>query len=262
MALASLPHDSDWKTAPADSTDRATPPLSLWLLNAFDLRHHHQSLHVSRPAQRLLAFLAFQRRPVPRRTAAGALWAELDDQAAAARLRSTLWRLPAPAGTRLVNAAAGRIRLSLEVEVDIHLAEDDHRVQKLEVTHLSGDVLPDWDDSWVGIERERIRQLRLHRLEQLSDRARTAGQFDHALQAALAAAAAEPLRESAHRRVMQAHLAEDNPAEALRQYDLVRQLLRSQLGLAPSAATRSVVTALLGRPLDAGHNDPAVRLAG
>jgi hypothetical protein len=59
---------------------------------------------------------------------------------------------------------------------------------------------------------------------------------------------------------MLAHLAEDNPAEALRQYDLVRRLLRDQLGLSPSVATRAVVAPLLGRPLDTGATE--VRLAG
>ena len=62
--------------------------------------------------------------------------------------------------------------------------------------------------------------------------------------------AAEPLRESAHRRVMQVHLAEENPSEALRQFDAVRVLLRDQLGIAPSAATRAVVAPLLGRPFE------------
>jgi DNA-binding SARP family transcriptional activator len=252
MTLAPVPHD----------LDRGGPPISLWLLNTFDLRHHHQSLYVSQPAQRLLAFLALQRGPVARRTVAGALWADLEDQPAGARLRSTLWRLPAPAGTRLIEATGGRIRLNSDVEVDLHLAEDDEQVWRLDVAQLCGDVLADWDDAWVSIERERFRQLRLHRLEQLSDRARAGGHFDRALQAALAATAVEPLRESAHRRVMQAHLAEDNPAEALRQYDLVRQLLRDQLGLAPSAATRSVVAPLLGRPLDASTSGAPARLAG
>jgi DNA-binding SARP family transcriptional activator len=237
------------------SAERA-PALSLWLLNAFELRYQQESLHVSPPAQRVLAYLALQRRAMPRRAVSGALWTDLDDQGAAARLRSTLWRLPNPSGTRLVAVVNAGIQLSHHVQVDIHLAEDDERVHQLDVSHLSGDVLADWDDSWVAIERERFRQLRLHRLEQLSDRARTQRQFSRALEAALAAASAEPLRESAHRRVMLAHLAEENPAEALRQYDLIRRLLRDQLGLAPSTATRAVVAPFLGRPLDAGLDAP------
>jgi DNA-binding SARP family transcriptional activator len=71
-----------------------------------------------------------------------------------------------------------------------------------------------------------------------------------ALQAGLTAVSAEPLRESAHRRVVEVHLAEGNPAEALRQYQSYRQLLRAELGLIPSPAIRSLVAHLLGRPAD------------
>jgi DNA-binding SARP family transcriptional activator len=220
----------------------------LWLLNAFDLRHGPDSLHVAVPAQRLLAFL--QRAPVQRRAVAGALWPDLDARPAAARLRSTLWRLPTPDGVRLVQVEGGRMRLASDLRVDVHVAEDDSRAAELEMARLCGDVLADWEEPWVAVERERFRQLRLHRLEQLSERAECAGEYSLALQAGLAATAAEPLRESAHRRVMRVHLAQSNPAEALRQFDLVRRLLRDELGLAPSSATRAVIAPLLGRPLD------------
>jgi DNA-binding SARP family transcriptional activator len=223
---------------------------SLWLLNGFELRHGQESLRVALPAQRLLAFLAFQRRATPRRLVAAALWSDLTDEQAAARLRSTLWRLPARNGDPLVVSEGGRIRLAPTLEVDVHLAEDDVRVAELGVSSLCGEILTEWDDDWVVAERERFRQIRLHRLEQLSEHAQRYGRFSLALQAALAAVAIEPLRESAHRRAMLVHLAEENPSEALRQYDLVRRLLRHDLGLAPSPATRAIIAKYLGRPVD------------
>jgi DNA-binding SARP family transcriptional activator len=226
----------------------AAPWLSL--LNAFELRHRQQPVYVPRPAQRLLAYLALHRSVVQRRTVAGVLWADLDDRSAAVRLRSTLWRMPAPDGRRLVAADANRVRLGEHIEVDVQVVADDRRADVLHLDQLRGDVLSDWDEPWVLAERERFRQLRLHRLEQLSERARRHGRFSLALEAALAAVAAEPLRESAHRQVMRIHLAEGNPAEALRQYELVRRLLRDELGLAPSPPTRAVVAGLLGRPLE------------
>ncbi|GAA0250423.1 bacterial transcriptional activator domain-containing protein [Cryptosporangium japonicum] len=122
--------------------------------------------------------------------------------------------------------------------------------ERVDITQLVGEVLPDWDEPWVEAERERFRQLRLHRLEEAADRALDDGHHHLALQAALSACAAEPLRESAHRRVMQVHLAEGNPAEALRHYHTIRRLLRDELGLPPASATRAVVSHLLGRPVD------------
>jgi DNA-binding SARP family transcriptional activator len=46
--------------------------------------------------------------------------------------------------------------------------------------------------------------------------------------------AVEPLRESAHRALIGAHLAEGNRVEALRQLARLRHLLREELGVEPS----------------------------
>lgn len=115
---------------------------------------------------------------------------------------------------------------------------------------LHGDVLPSWDEDWILVERERHRQSRLHALEALSESLRAAGRHAEALQAALAAVAGESLRESAHRRVIEVHLAEQNPGEALRQYEIYRRLLHEELGLSPSDSIRHLVQSLLGRPGD------------
>ncbi len=68
-----------------------------------------------------------------------------------------------------------------------------------------------------------------------------ARRYGEAAQAGIAAIAAEPLRESAHRALIRVHLAEANPCEALRQYRLFSQMLRDQLGLEPSAQLRELV---------------------
>jgi DNA-binding SARP family transcriptional activator len=97
-----------------------------------------------------------------------------------------------------------------------------------------GDLLLGWYEDWVLVERERLRQLRLHALEALSGLLLAVGDLPTAVEAALAAVAIEPLRESAHRAVIQAHLAEGNRVEALRQYASLRQLLRDEVGVEPS----------------------------
>jgi DNA-binding SARP family transcriptional activator len=222
----------------------------LQLLDSFELTDRREPVRVPRPAQRLLAYLALRARPVGRRALAAVLWADLDEQQGAARLRSTLWRLPALDGDQLVVTTQSRLSLSEQLEVDVHLAQDEQRIDELEVASLSCDVLPDWEEDWVQAERERFRQVRLHLLERLAQRARDSRHFDRALQAAMTAVASDPLRESAHRQLMTIHLAEENPAEALRQYEVCRRVLRTELGLAPSPATRAVVEPFLGRPLD------------
>ena len=99
---------------------------------------------------------------------------------------------------------------------------------------LHGELLPGWYEEWVLAERDRLRQLGLHGLEALAARLSQEGHHTAALDAALQAVNADPLRESAHRTVVRLHLAEGNTAEARNQYRVWCRLLRTQLGEQPS----------------------------
>ena len=114
----------------------------------------------------------------------------------------------------------------------------------LDWTPLAAELLPDWYDEWVLIERERYRQVGLHALESLCRAADRETPFGRALETGLAAVAGEPLRESAHRALIKAHLAEGNVSEAIRQYRVYRELLRDQLSLDPSPAMEALVGGL------------------
>jgi DNA-binding SARP family transcriptional activator len=111
---------------------------------------------------------------------------------------------------------------------------------------VAQELLPDCYDDWALVERERFRQLRLHALEAACELLTRRGCYGQALMAGLAAVATEPLRESAQRLVVQAHISEGNWHEALRQYTSYADLLGSELGLLPSAAMEALV-APLGR---------------
>jgi hypothetical protein len=67
------------------------------------------------------------------------------------------------------------------------------------------------------------------------------------LDAALAAIAADPLRESAHRSAIEVHLAEGNVGEALKQFSVLFDVLARELGIAPSRQTRDLLTLYTGR---------------
>ena len=83
---------------------------------------------------------------------------------------------------------------------------------------LSQSLLPDWLDEWLILDRERWDQVRLHALENLARLLMIAEKYLPALEAALAAVAIEPVRESAHRTVVEVYIAEGNSACALRHY--------------------------------------------
>jgi DNA-binding SARP family transcriptional activator len=230
-----------------------TAESTLSLLNGFELRCGGLRIDLPMSAQRLLAFVALQERPVLRVYVAGSLWTDAPEDRAAASLRSSLWRLHRP-GVQLVDALGAHLRLSARVEVDIRrglgLAEqllngtvDDEGLTSVDRT-LEGELLPDWYEDWVLFERERFRQLALHALEALAERQLLAGRLRQALASALAAVRGEPLRESAHRMLIRVHLAEGNGSEALRQYDLCRCLLRDRLGIEPSEELKALVAPL------------------
>jgi DNA-binding SARP family transcriptional activator len=117
------------------------------------------------------------------------------------------------------------------------------------LSFLSADILPDWyEEDWVVLHRERYHQLRLHALEAMCDRFTAARRYGEAVEAGLAAVRAEPLRESAHRTLVRAHLAEGNRFEANRQYHNCRRLLHAELGLEPSPGLRELIAQEIPRP--------------
>jgi DNA-binding SARP family transcriptional activator len=195
-----------------------------------------------RAVQRVVAHLCLTGRP-PRALIAGRLWPDVPEHQAQGSLRSALWRLHKVA-PGLIQASGATLSLARGVRVDVQeLGEWAVRVkdptsclEDVEVpdSGLTGELLPGWYDDWVLWERERLRQLRLHALEQVAGRLAAAGRHGEALQAAYAAVRAEPLRESAHRAVVRVHLLEGNVQEALRAFDHLRALLDDELGVEPS----------------------------
>jgi len=245
--------------------DDMTQVISLGLLSGFGLRVGRDPVLLIGSGQRLVAFLALQDRPLTRSYIAETLWPETTTIRATANLRSLLWRTQRSC-PRLIAASARNLAIAPEVVVDVRLAiERAHRLladvapsdkdlSPETRAHLSADLLPEWYDDWVLVERERYRQLRLHALEVLCVGLAVAGRYGEAVDAGLAAVRAEPLRESAHHALMRAHLAEGNRWEAVRQYEHCRQLLLDELGLEPSEALHGLLPAP-SRRLDDGGRD-------
>lgn len=231
------------------TTDAPAPPAAahLFLVGRFSCRVGDDDVRLTPTTERVLAFLALARRPVRRPQLAGTLWPDVTDRQALTRLRSALWKVPAVHRAALVEADATTVALHRGAAVDLYALDD---APDDDPPLSRGELLPGWCEEWVLVERERHRQLRLHALEDRCARACADGRFTDALRAGLEAVAQEPLRESAHRRVIEVHLAEGNSAEALAQYESFRTLLRAELGLPPSPAIRALVRPLLGRPAD------------
>jgi DNA-binding SARP family transcriptional activator len=228
------------------------------VLGGFALFWEDTVLRVPRASQRLLAFLALQRRMVQRAAIAGTLWPEASESRASANLRSALARLQ---GTARKALAADKLELGLAegIVIDVYDAQglarrlldpavspDRAELGMAAVPVLSADLLPDWYDDWVLLEAEDWRQLRLHALEALAVRLIALGRWGEAANAAGAAVRAEPLRESARAALIQAHLAEGNQSEAVREFTRYRTLLDAELGLAPTPRLHELLASLHG----------------
>ena len=209
--------------------------------------------------ERLVAFLAV-RGTSPRPYVAFRLWPDHAEDHALGCLRSALWRLPRPGGDALVEADALTLRLSGGVDVDVHQqsaqaaggTEGGEPPAGIGAEDYAADLLPGWYDDWAIMERERYRQMRLHVLERLSAWATRSGRFSDAVTAGLLAVEGGPLRESARRCLVGAHLAEGNVDEAVRQVadylaelaaaDLPRTLSPAMIELLPPGVLRLVAT--------------------
>jgi DNA-binding SARP family transcriptional activator len=101
--------------------------------------------------------------------------------------------------------------------------------------------LPGWFDDWVLVERESLRQRVLHALDALSRWQSRTGYHAQAVDTAMAAVTVDPLRESAQRALIEAHIAQGNCAEARRSYDKYRQLTNSELGAEPGPELRALI---------------------
>ncbi|GAA3624434.1 hypothetical protein GCM10022267_08190 [Lentzea roselyniae] len=221
--------------------------MHIQLLGGFRLDCGPGPVHVVPGARRLLALLALRDSPVPRRVAAALLWPDTTERRAGACLRSSLWRLVKPE-TPLIVVTEDALVLGAEVDVDFRRAcafAAAPGASPEAVTMLKADLLPGWWQPWVEAERDWWHQARLRALEVLSDRFRVSGDRHHAYQAALAAVQTDPLRESAHRTLVELHLADGNPAQAVRQYQSYRTRLRAELGLEPSSHIHELVRPLL-----------------
>ena len=223
--------------------------MRLFLFDGFVLYEDEQHVTLPPQAQRIIAFVTL-RRTVRRDEVGCALWPDISDDRAGARLRTTLWRLRAP-GRGILRTANGQLSLAETIDVDVRtwmalalqVIDRPSSVATLDLASLRqcGDLLPGWYEDWVLLERERTRQLQLHVLEIVANELIGLGRLAAALEFAMRALQMEQLRESAHRLVIRVHLAEGNVCEARRQFECCRRILRNELGVHPSDQLRDLI---------------------
>jgi DNA-binding SARP family transcriptional activator len=230
----------------------------LQLLGSFTLAVDGRRIEVASAGQRLFALLGLRGGRAHRSQIAGELWPDQSEPRALSNLRSAMWRMPEIAQAVIARSGAFlMLRDSLIVDLDeaaglarrLFLAPDTEQAETIDRELLMTDILPGSDEEWLIVPREQHRQRRLHALEIL-----VRNDLDHdrpldAVDVALAAVAAEPLRESAQLLLVRAHLAAGNRAAARDQFHRFRDLLASELDVSPSAELAQLMEATTAHPV-------------
>jgi len=199
----------------------------------------------SRRARALLGFLALHPGTHPRSVLAARFWPDVLDESARTSLRGALTGLrrslgPA-AATHLVatREAAGLTELWTDAAAFAALVAAGRDADALELCR--GDLLAGLDDDWLLAARDEHREAQTAALARLAE---SAGDPEEALRHTRARIALDPLSEDAHRDLMSQLAETGDRAAALAVYNRLADRLRTELRIAPSAATRELAEAL------------------
>jgi DNA-binding SARP family transcriptional activator len=226
----------------------------LGILGGFSLTGDGTCVALPPAGERIIAFLAIQKRPVNRLEIASITAAESTEERALGRLRTTLYRLTHTAAAPVLTSNRETVGLHPDVAVDLYdQAESISGIENGTLPDASQldaalieELLPGWYDDWVILARERNRQRQLHAIEAMADVLTRRCSYARALDLGLHAVERDPLRESAHRSVIVVHLAEGNLHAAVTQYRAyLAHLAEAGLGPRPSSRLSAMIAPCL-----------------
>lgn len=240
--------------------------LKIHLLGEFELYGGNELLQppATLKARSLLAYLIIHRdRAWAREALADLFWPDRLRDKALHNLSTALWhiRRVLPPGDYIL-ADAQTVRFNLKSEYWLDVKEFESKVQEAgckDRTDASclpllascillyrGDFLEGFYDDWCLEERYRLESLYLKALERLVTGYEALNQPEEALHYAGLLLARNPLREDVQRAATRLHVQLGNRAEALRQAQWCRAVLRTELGIEPAAETTALYDELLG----------------
>src|SRR5262249_20331082 len=191
----------------------------------------------------------------PRAKLAGLLWEDSDEPRARESLRQALKLVrqalsPGGAGSLIAQGDAVLFEpaaLSVDI-IDFQRLLADRGPAQLELAAelYRGQLLEGFDlgapefESWLRTERQRLNEKALAALEKLLAYHVANNALESAITVATRLLALDPLRESAHRSLMELYGKQGRYAAALRQFRICAETLKKELGVGPDAVTVAV----------------------
>ncbi len=244
------------------------PALEIGMLSEFHLRYAGVPVPgVTTPRlQALLAYLLLHRgAPQPRSHLAALLWPDVVETQARNNLRQLLHQLrhALPHADHFVSSDGSTLSWREDAPYRCDVADFEHALAQAHAAARQGDravqraaltaavdlyrgeLLPSCYDDWLVPERERLRQGVLDALAEVVQLLEAQRDYGAALHYAQTWVRQDPLAEDAYRALMQLYALSGDRARALRAYHTCVTVLRRELGVEPSAATRAVHERLL-----------------
>ena len=230
---------------------------------------------VSQKAQALFYFLISHRQAHSREKLATLFWGETSERQAKASLRNTLYELRrelssgsglaqeyilAESNTLCFNSEAvywldiEEFEKLLDKETRDEWARMDNYSKAVELVRgdfLEGFIVKDsleFED-WAFFERERLKRRCLEALAELSDCCGRQGEYDRAIAYAIQILSRDNLQENVHRQLMRLYYAAGNRSAAMRQYEVCKEIIGRELGVAPLAETTTLYEQILHQEL-------------
>jgi DNA-binding SARP family transcriptional activator len=239
-------------------------PVKLYTLGRFTVLVNDQPLAFTgktqkKPLELLRALIALGARDIPESQLIEALWPDTEGDLAKLSLNAAVHRLRKLLGSDVLLYQGGKLTLdprycwvdlwSVErtlTALSSALQQDaiDNSIQhseRLFTLYRGGFLEREPEAPWLLTTRERLRSRFVRELQNTANTLLAHNETEHAIRCCEKALAVEPLAEALYRGLIRAHLAGNQPAEAMSVYQRCERMLGSHLGLKPTAETQSLV---------------------
>jgi predicted ATPase/DNA-binding SARP family transcriptional activator len=246
-----------------------------YLFGVFHIESERGPVRLPRhKVESLLAYLLLHSEKHSREKLAALFWGDFPDAEARHSLRTALTTLRTYLDPNLLLTDRETIQFNPNYPVWIDVVEFqkqldlNSQLSDLEVSVLSdqaatsrlqsairlyqGDLLVDFYDDWILLERDQYRVRYLEVLLRLTQEMRTRSEYEQAITLAQQVLASDLTNERAHQHLMFCFVASGDRSAALKQYETCRRLLQEELGVEPLPETTALFQWIKGTPSEGG----------